>query len=195
MHGLNHDVRETHRKLTGRLALVNSLVYRRTAPLAPFSLKVFDHIVDPPEAEQTLGEGGWTPVPPYTYWGRSFVNFALVGEFTVPPDFGRDGPLALYLPLGDAGAFSHPEVTVTIDGEIVATADRHHQELALPRHFADGAHAPDPADRLDRAARGARERPAGPADDAPLPGGRDRPGRPAKFVAAARTALDAARVP
>ncbi len=138
MHGLNHDVRETHRKLTGRLALVNSLVYRRTAPLAPFSLKVFDHIVDPPEAEQTLGEGGWTPVPPYTYWGRSFVNFALAGGFAAPADFGRDGPLALYLPLGDAGAFSHPEATVTIDGEVVGTADRHHQELALPRHFADG---------------------------------------------------------
>ncbi len=83
----------------------------------------------------------WLLVPPYTYWGRSFVNFALAGEFAVPPEFDPAAKLALFLPIGDAGAFSHPEATVCIDGEPLATVDRHHQEVALPARYADGARA------------------------------------------------------
>ncbi len=138
MNGLNHQVRETHRKIAARLQLVDSLVYRLSQPLAPLRLRLFDHPIDPPEALAALSEADWTPVPPYTYWGRSFQNFALVGEFSIPPEFDRKQPLALYLPLGDAGAFSHPEVTVTVDGTAVATADRHHQEVSLPARYADG---------------------------------------------------------
>ena len=105
MNGLNHRVRETHRKIAGRLALVGSLVYRRSrASRARSSLRLFDHVVDPPEAADAAGgEDGWIPVPPYTYWGRSFQNFALAGEFAVPPDFDP-GPPARALPaLGRLG--------------------------------------------------------------------------------------------
>lgn len=138
MNAFGHQVHETHRKIRARLALVSSLVYRRSAAIPPLSLRLFDHPIDPPEALAAVGEPGWTPVAPYTYWGRTFQDFALLGQFSTPADGDRNAALALHLPLGDAGAFSHPEATVTIDGAVVATADRHHQEVPLPARYADG---------------------------------------------------------
>jgi len=48
--------------------------------------------------------------------------------------------LLLYLPLGEAGDFSHPEALVYIDGEPYAACDRHHQEILLKPEWADGKH-------------------------------------------------------
>jgi alpha-mannosidase len=52
--------------------------------------------------------------------------------------FSAGAPLALHLPIGDAGEFSHPEALAYIDGRPLAAVDRHHQELRLPARFADG---------------------------------------------------------
>ncbi len=46
--------------------------------------------------------------------------------------------MALYLPLGEAGDFSHPEALAYIDGVPYAACDRHHQEIILPAHWCDG---------------------------------------------------------
>jgi alpha-mannosidase len=50
----------------------------------------------------------------------------------VPRDWAAEGPVALYLPIGVAGDFSHPEALVYIDGEPFASCDRHHHEVVLP---------------------------------------------------------------
>ncbi len=46
--------------------------------------------------------------------------------------------MALYLPLGEPGDFSHPETLIYIDGEAYAASDRHHQEVRLSGTWRDG---------------------------------------------------------
>jgi alpha-mannosidase len=75
---------------------------------------------------------------PHAAWAGQAQDFALEAPFAVPPGFDRSRPLALSLRLGDSGWFSHPETTVTIDGRVVASSDRHHQEVPLPPGAADG---------------------------------------------------------
>jgi alpha-mannosidase len=60
-------------------------------------------------------------------------------RFQVPSDWDAKAPVALYLPLGEAGDFSHPEALAYIDGEAYAACDRHHQEILLPERWRDGA--------------------------------------------------------
>jgi alpha-mannosidase len=48
--------------------------------------------------------------------------------------------VALYLPLGESGDFSHPEALAYIDGQPYASADRHHHEILLPARCRDGQH-------------------------------------------------------
>jgi alpha-mannosidase len=123
--------------------LIEPLVYREQRPLAPFRM-----------------EG--REVPANSFWGRPRMAFVLRTEFVVEPanlesagdtaGFGspiRDSLVrdsskrrfpewALYLPLGEAGDFSHPEALVYIDGEPRAACDRHHQEIELQPDLCDG---------------------------------------------------------
>jgi alpha-mannosidase len=112
-----HERRFTLQKIARRLALVQGLVYRRRQPLLPFLLD---------------GQ----PVQPNTYWGEQYAHFSLRTTIQVPVGF--EAPLALHLPIGSAGAFSHPEALVIIDDSPLAAVDRHHQEIALPIAYADG---------------------------------------------------------
>jgi alpha-mannosidase len=59
--------------------------------------------------------------------------------FAVPADWERELPVALYLPLGEAGDFSHPEALAYVDGVPYAGCDRHHQEVLLHPAWCDGA--------------------------------------------------------
>ena len=58
-------------------------------------------------------------------------------EFSVPGDWDAAAPVALFLPLGEAGDFSHPEALAYIDGAAYAACDRHHQEILLPDRWRD----------------------------------------------------------
>ena len=130
---MNHAVRQTSRKIGRALDLIASLVYRRRAPLAPLGLQ----LLPGPDANPFDAPPG-EPVPPGQYWGAPNLNFVLRGQFAVPADFDPARPVALYLPLGEAGDFSHPEALAYLDGEAWAAADRHHQEIALPDCYRDG---------------------------------------------------------
>lgn len=130
---MNHAVRQTSRKIGRALDLIASLVYRRRAPLAPLRLQ----LLPGPDANPFDAPPG-EPVPPGQYWGAPNLNFVLRGQFVVPADFDPARPVALYLPLGEAGDFSHPEALAYLDGEAWAAADRHHQEIALPDRCRDG---------------------------------------------------------
>jgi len=109
----------TSDKSAQRLRLIAPWVYRRCQPL-------------PPSASGKVIS--WN-----SYWGRANVDFILSTQVQTPSDWDTTLPIALYLPLGEAGDFSHPEALVYLDGVSLAACDRHHQEIALPARFLDGA--------------------------------------------------------
>jgi alpha-mannosidase len=66
------------------------------------------------------------------------TNYVLRAIFQVPASWDPDALVALYLPLGESGDFSHPEALAYIDGKAYAAADRHHQEILLSQDHHDG---------------------------------------------------------
>ncbi|MDQ3929115.1 MAG: alpha-mannosidase, partial [Chloroflexota bacterium] len=139
MHPMHHDIRMTSRKIAARLALITPLQHRRSYPLQPFRYAQLAGPMEPPPLDPNLDDSAWPTIPTGTYWGGQNINFVMRGQFSVPTDADRSRPLALYLPLGDGGDFSHPEALAYIDGEAYATTDRHHQEFLLAPQHCDGA--------------------------------------------------------
>ena len=133
-----HDIRWTSKKIAQRLRLAESLVYRRREPIQPFQfLTLAGPEVDPTSAAEATADK-WTLIPPNSYWVGPETNFLLKSEFRAPSDWDDMEPTALYLPLGDAGDFSHPEALAYIDGASYAACDRYHQEILLPEAWCDG---------------------------------------------------------
>lgn len=134
---LSHKVRWTARKIAQRLQLVDAAVYRRRRELPPLTYRTLPNPETPPPIGSTAGE--WQTIQPDTHWGHPDLNFLMRTTFQVPTDWPDDAPVALYLPLGESGDFSHPETLAYIDGEPYAAGDRHHQEIQLPAQWRDGA--------------------------------------------------------
>lgn len=133
-----HRVRWTSEKLRQRLALIQPLVYRCRQSLPHFYyLELPGPLVEPPVTPD-VDVTAWEVIEPYTYWAKAKTNFVLHTCFEVPTDWAEDSPVALYLPLGEPGSFSHPEALLYIDGIPFAATDRHHQEIMLPAVYADG---------------------------------------------------------
>ncbi len=130
---MNHDIRMTAKKIQSRLEWVSGLVYRQHQPLEPLRLERLG--LEKPKLEDN---GVGVALLPRTYWGGQDINFGLRGSFCVPSHFDQTAPIALFLPLGEAGEFSHAEALVYIDGQPFGTTDRHHQEVLLTPQFADG---------------------------------------------------------
>ncbi|GHO68273.1 hypothetical protein KSC_071650 [Ktedonobacter sp. SOSP1-52] len=75
----------------------------------------------------------------HSYWGNWQTNFMLRGSFEVPTTWDPSLPVALSLPLGDAGDyFPHPEALLYIDGTAYAACDRNHQEILLSDIYCSG---------------------------------------------------------
>ncbi|MFQ5594987.1 MAG: alpha-mannosidase, partial [Anaerolineae bacterium] len=133
-----HDIRFTSSKTSQRLRLIEPLVYRRRAPLPRFRyLKLESPLADPP-VSLDVADADWQLIPWGTYWCESDADFVLRTEFQLPSDWNVDAPVALHLPIGEAGDFSHPEALAYIDGAPYAACDRHHQEIVLPTRFLGG---------------------------------------------------------
>ena len=133
-----HAVRWTQEKIAQRLALIEPLVYRRRQPLAPFGYLALAGPAAAPPLGPDIDDSGWQVIQPNTYWGGWVVDFVLRGRFQAPADWPSDAPIALFLPIGDGGEFSHPETLVYVDGAPYAACDRHHREILLPREWRDG---------------------------------------------------------
>ena len=134
-----HDIRLTSSKINRRLRLIEPLVYRRRQPLPNFRrLKLESPLVDPPVSPE-VDDANWQPIPWGSYWCEPHADFVLRTQFQIPPDWNVDSPIALHLPIGKAGDFSHPEALAYIDGLPYAACDRHHQEILLPPRLFDGA--------------------------------------------------------
>ena len=130
-----HDIRLTSSKINRRLRLIEPLVYRRRRPLPHFR-KLESPLVDPPISPQ-VDDADWPSIPWGAYWCEPDADFILRTRFQTPTDWNADAPVALHLPIGQAGDFSHPEALAYIDGAPYAACDRHHQEILLPSHCCD----------------------------------------------------------
>ena len=133
-----HAMRWTPLKIAQRLELIEPLVHRRAAPLDTFRYKALANSKEEALIDADIDDSDWEIIEPDTYWGTWRTNFMLRSSFTVPADWPKDAPVALYLPLGEAGDFSHPEALAYIDGQSYAACDRHHQEIQLPATWCDG---------------------------------------------------------
>lgn len=135
---MHHQVFWTPQKIAQRLLLIAPLVYKERCPLPPFRYVTLSGPLEDPPVSPDADDILWATIEPNTYWGAWMTDFALRTRFQVPAGWDPDHPVALYLPLGNAGDFSHPEALAYIDGEPYAAADRHHQELWLSDRWRDG---------------------------------------------------------
>ena len=135
---MKHSDRWTTQKIAGRLDLIRQLDYRRQQPIPPFRYRELPGPEAAPPVEIEVDDSNWAAIPFNAYWGKWETDFFLRSGFAVPRDWGEDAAVSLYLPLGEAGDFSHPEALAYIDGQAYASADRHHHEILLSREFCDG---------------------------------------------------------
>ena len=136
---MSHKVRWTPQKIAQRLQLITPLVYARREPLPPFRFTKLSGPDAAPPIGADVDDSTWDVLAPNSYWGDWRLDFAMRGCFQVPDAWaGDERPIALYLPLGEAGDFSHPETLVYIDGHPYAAGDRHHQEVRLRDAYRDG---------------------------------------------------------
>ncbi|MBL7183447.1 MAG: alpha-mannosidase, partial [Anaerolineae bacterium] len=133
-----HKVRWTADKIAGRIGLIEPLVYRRRQPLPPFRYTTLSDPMEAPPVAPDVNDSDWPVIEPNSYWGKWMTDHALRTRFQVPADWDPQIPVALYLPLGEAGDFSHPEFLAYVDGAPYAACDRHHQEILLPAQWRDG---------------------------------------------------------
>jgi len=133
-----HRTRWTPEKIKQRLELIAPLVYRKQKALPSFRYRELNGPLAPPPLGVDVDDFGWQEIHAHEYWGSWMQDFVLRTTFTIPDNWDRSQPIALYLPLGEAGDFSHPEALAYIDGEPYAACDRHHQEVLLKPTWADG---------------------------------------------------------
>jgi len=134
---MHHRTRWTPEKIKHRLELIAPLVYIKRISLPLFRYRELDSALTPPPIGVDMGDSNWQEINANEYWGSWMQNFILRTTFAVPDEWDKTRPIALYLPLGEAGDFSHPEALAYIDGEPYAACDRHHQEILLRPEWAD----------------------------------------------------------
>ena len=133
-----HQTYWTLERISQRLQLLASYEYIRREPLPAFKYLELPNASTSPPVEPDVDDTSWDVVEAHTYWGRPMTNFVLRTTFRVPGSWDPAWPVALYLPLGEAGDFSHPEALVYVDGQPYASCDRHHQEIIIPLAWCDG---------------------------------------------------------
>jgi alpha-mannosidase len=133
-----HKQRWTPEKVKQRLELIAPLVYRKRKPLPPFRYLELENALTPPTIGVQEDDSDWRTLDAHEYWGTWRQDFVLRTIFTIPEDWDKTQPIALFLPLGEAGDFSHPEALAYIDGQPYAACDRHHQEILLKPEWFDG---------------------------------------------------------
>jgi len=133
-----HRIRWTLEKISQRLSLIIPFVYQRKKSLPTFRYRELPDALVPPLIGVEVDDSSWQDIDANEYWGSWMQDFVLRTTFTIPEDWDKSQPTALYLPLGEAGDFSHPEALAYIDGKPYAACDRHHQEILLHPSWADG---------------------------------------------------------
>ncbi|MBM4426212.1 MAG: alpha-mannosidase [Chloroflexi bacterium] len=133
-----HKQRWTPEKIKQRLELISPLVYIKSKALPSFKYAELASPLTHPPIETNVDDSSWKEIGANEYWGSWMQDFVLRMKFTVPEFMDASQPIALFLPLGEAGDFSHPECLAYVDGVPYATCDRHHQEILLKPEWHDG---------------------------------------------------------
>jgi len=133
-----HRTRWTPEKIKQRLELIAPLMYRQQKSFPSFRYLDLNGPLATPPTGMDADDSNWREINAHEYWGSWMQDFILRTSFTIPDDWLGSQPIALYLPLGESGDFSHPEALAYIDGEPYATCDRHHQEILLKPEWTDG---------------------------------------------------------
>jgi alpha-mannosidase len=133
-----HKQRWTPEKIKERFGLIAPLVYIKRKSLPSFKYRELGNPLIPPPIQTGVDDSQWKEINPNEYWGSWVQDFVLRTRFSIPEHMDTSQPIALYLPLGEAGDFSHPECLAYVDGEPYATCDRHHQEILLKPEWFDG---------------------------------------------------------
>ena len=133
-----HKTYWTAEKVANRLKVVESLVYRRREALDCFKYRRLEKTALAAPLDKPSEEGQWETLAWNSHWAGVGTDFVLSTGFVVPDAWAGQGEVALYLPLGEAHDFSHPEALIYIDGEAIAACDREHQEVRLPGRYVDG---------------------------------------------------------
>lgn len=128
----------TAAKIAKYIGLIEQLVYRKKQQLPDFRYTSLPKNSEQLLVEPDLDDSKWSVIPPNTYWGQRDLDFVLRTHFQAPSDWDKNKPVGLFLPLGEAGDFSHPEALAYIDSEPYCSCDRHHQEIILPSRLHDG---------------------------------------------------------
>ena len=133
-----HRQRWTPEKIKARLDLISPLVYIKRKALPSFKYTNLMNPTEPPPIQADVDDSGWQEIDANEYWGSWMQNFILRTTFIIPEFMDPTQPIALHLPLGEAGDFSHPEALAYVDGTAYAACDRHHQEILLKPEWCDG---------------------------------------------------------
>lgn len=133
-----HEVRFTVEKIASRLKLIEPLVYREKWALPSFMYKMFPQGEVALPVDESEVAASWQMLSAYQYWGQWNSEFVLVNRFAIPGEFCHLDDLSLFLPLGEAGDFSHPEALAYLDEQPFGSCDRNHQELFVPSVCRDG---------------------------------------------------------
>jgi alpha-mannosidase len=134
---MNHTHRWTSEKIAQRIDLIEPLVYHRRVALPEWRYRKLESVSAPSMAQAELDDSDWSTIAINAMWGEIRAEFALRTRFSVPPEWDPRR-VALFLPIGIANDFSHPETLAYIDGEPISSIDRHHQEIRVPAQFCDG---------------------------------------------------------
>ncbi len=133
-----HKIRWTAEKISRRIEFVNAQIYRHRQEIPPFRYQILDDPMTPPPVTPHADDSDWDIIGPHDYWAPPRTNFILRTTFSTGDLEAAAGPIGLFLPIGIAGNFSHPEALAYIDGEPYAACDRHHQEIILSPEYCDG---------------------------------------------------------
>lgn len=133
-----HAIRWTLPKIEQRLKLIEPLVYRRQVVLPSFRACALSGEAALKALGQEVDTSAWGVIEPLSHWGQAGTNYVLRSSFQLPSAWPQDMPVALSLPLGEPGDFSHPETLIYVDGVAYAASDRHHQEVLLADKWRDG---------------------------------------------------------
>ena len=106
-----HNQRWTPEKIKQRLELIAPLVYIKREALPSFRYKELSGPAIPPPIELNVDDSQWKEIDANEYWGSWMQDFILRTTFAIPEYMDESQPIALYLPLGEAGDFSHPEAS------------------------------------------------------------------------------------
>ena len=98
-----HKQRWTPEKIKQRLELIAPLVYIKRKSLPSFKYRELTNPLTLPPIEMDVDDSAWQEIDANTYWGSWMQDFVLRTTFTVPEYMDASQPIALYLPLGDAG--------------------------------------------------------------------------------------------